>query len=500
MKWTSFNNMLRLFLLISALALSVLLSACGADQNLVRQVEIEKRYFGAQKILEKIYINPNIADENDFKLAIAQFHEVVQGASTLPPSEVLDSVIKGSLARIGQLELARDNVDAAVAAYQEIVKRFPQDDEITVSARLTIGLLHERTLQYNDAIAAYSLVLPSLSSRIAPQDPEMYLLSIPFHFARLHKYNPHEAERVEAYRRAQECYQTIIAKFPNSKAGMTAVSYLAALMADQEQWQKLDGLLHQQIAKHANTPELPHFIYTRAMTLHERLGETARARALLEELLKQYPNHDVAPQARFEIARMILAQNQNEAGRQILKEVIKNSANNPGLAARAQEEIAMSYEREGQWVQALNEYRWLAKQYETLPPALNALLRVAYHYTNANNQQLAQHAYDDAIAYYQGLINKYPRSVLAALAQEHIANCFIAQKRWDEAAAAASGIENILDSAVGKVSSYMLLGNIYESSGQNERAIKIYNEFIQRYPQHPLAHMLKQKVLELTNS
>jgi len=483
-----------------AFSLGVLLLACSGDPMLVRQLEMEKRYFEAQKILEKIYINPNVADTNDFQLAITQFRAVVKDAGTLPPTEVIESVIKGSLIRIGQLELTRDNVEAAVTAYEEIVARYPKDDEITVSARLTIGLLRERTLQYGDAIAAYALVLPSLSDRIMPQDPEMYLVAIPFHFARLHKFSADEGERTHAYRRAQECYQTMIEKFPNSKAGTSAVSYLAALLADQNQWQALDGLLNQQITKHANSPELPHFIYTRAMALHERLGETARARKMLEDLLVKFPDHSIVPQARFEIARILLAQNQNEPARQMLKQVIEMSANNPGLAARANEEIAFSYEREGRWNDALNEYRWIAKQYEIFPPALNALLRVAEHYVRTNNEMLASKSYAEAIAYYQGLINKYPRSMVAALAQEHIANCFVAQKRWEEAAAAASGIENILDTALGKVSTYLLLGNIYEASGQTERAVKLYNEFIQRYPQHPLVDMLKQKVRELTNS
>lgn len=488
--------------LVFALLLSfgTLQLACGTNETLLLQLEMEKRYFEAQKTLERIFINPNIADAEDFKRAQEQFRGVIAAASALPATAITDAVIKGSLFRLGQIELARDNFNDAVAAYEELVRRFPQDDEIAVSARLTIGLLRERTLQYRDAIAAFSEVLPQLSQRIAPQESEAYMLSIPFHFARLHKAAVNEEARTQAYRRAQHSYQTIIAKFPKSKVGMTAAFYLAALLADQEQWQALDLLLDQQMAQYAGSPELPHFIFLRALTLQNRLGEAPRARKLFQDILREYPDHEIVPRVRFETARMMLAQNQNQAARQLLKKVIETSRENPGLAARAQEEIAMSYEREGLWVQALNEYRWLAKEYETLPPALNALLRVAYYYTNAGNQQLAQQAHKDAIAYYQGLIDKYPRSVLAALAQEHIANSLMAQKRWEEAAAAASGIENILDTPIGKISTYMLLGNIYESSGQTQRAVKLYNDFLARYPQHPLADVFKQKVRALNDA
>lgn len=479
-------------------ALGVLLCACGEDQTLVQQLALEKKYFSAQKLLEKIYINPNIADAEDFKLAVAQFREVVDGASALPATEILDGIMRGCLMRIAQLELMRDNVDGTIAAYEEIVRRYPNNEEITIPARLTLGILHERALQYGDAINAYSVVLPSLSSRIAAQEPEMYLVAIPFHFARMHKHSAQAAQREQAYRQARECYQTMVAKFPNSKVGAAAVSYLAALLADQNEWQALDGLLNQEIARHAQSSELPHFIYTRALALHERLGQTAAAWKMLADLVAKHPEHEIAPQARFEMARMLFAQNQNEAARQTLKQVIAASKTNPNLAARAHEEIAMSYEREGQWNFALNEYRWLAKQYEIFPSALKSHLRIAEYYMQRNEAALAAKAFSEAVAFYQGLITKYPRSMLAALAQEHIANCFMAQQRWDEAAAAAAGVENILDNTVGKVSTSLLLGNIYESSGQTQRAVKVYNEFMQQYPQHPLLDVLKERVRRLT--
>jgi tetratricopeptide (TPR) repeat protein len=479
------------------LALGAVLAACNGRASLAEQIAVEKRYFEAQKLLEKININPNLAETDDFKFAVARFQEAVKDAVALPQNEALDSVIKGSLLRIAQLELMHDNVDGAVAAYEELLRRFPRDDELGVSARLTIGLLHERTLEYGEAIASYALVLPSLAGRLTAQEPEAYLLSLPFHFARLNKFDLDAGKRNEAYRRARQVYETLLAKFPKSKTAAAAVAYLAALLADQEQWQDLDRFLHQQTARHAGSEDLPRIVYAHALALHERLGETARARAMLEELLEKYPEHELALQARFEIGRILMRQDQAEAARLVLKEVVKKGAQQPGLAARAQEEIAMSYEREGQWPQALNEYRWLAKEYETLPPSLGALLRIANHYANENNAQLAQQAYKDAVNYYQSLIAKYPRSMIAALAQEHIANCFVAQRRWDEAAAAAAGIEDILDNSVGKVSTYILLGSIYESAGHTERALKVYGEFVRNFPQHPLAGAMEQKIQTL---
>jgi tetratricopeptide (TPR) repeat protein len=89
---------------------------------------------------------------------------------------------------------------------------------------------------------------------------------------------------------------------------------------------------------------------------------------------------------------------------------------------------------------------------------------------------------------------------VAALAQEQIANCFIAQKKWDDAIAAATNIREVLDSKIGRLSSYLLLGNIYEATGQNRLAAKVYNEIIEQFPQHPLARPLQEKIRNLTSS
>jgi len=111
-----------------------------------------------------------------------------------------------------------------------------------------------------------------------------------------------------------------------------------------------------------------------------------------------------------------------------------------------------------------------------------------------------ERAYREAIKYYQSLSQKYPQSLVAALAQEQLTHCFIAQKKWTEAIAAATNLSEVLNNKVGLMSSYLLLGNIYEVTGQRRLAAKAYNEIIAQFPQHPLIPALQEKVRHLNNS
>jgi tetratricopeptide (TPR) repeat protein len=208
----------------------------------------------------------------------------------------------------------------------------------------------------------------------------------------------------------------------------------------------------------------------------------------------------VAPRVRLEIAKITLQQKSYAQARQLLKEIVGKEKQAPAVAAQAQSEIARSFELEGRWDLAMNEYRWLSQQYETFPLALAAPLHIANYYIRVDDRKLAEKAFGDAVSFYQSIIGKYPKSVVAGIAQEHIANCFMAQKKWDEAINAASNIDKVLDNNVGRVSSYLLLGAIHESRGQSQLAVKVYREFMERFPQHPLAQALKDKVEALTNS
>lgn len=475
-------------------------AACNKDESLSRQFETEKLFFQAQKVTDRIMINPRIAAPADFSEAIAFFRQVVRKADELPDNSWLSSLRKRSLASVAQLEVMQEHIEAAVEAYQEILKRFPADDEIAVAARLGLALLYERSFDYRDAVENYAVLLPSLLSKIDPENPQTYLLTIPFQFARLHRLDADQHRAVSAYEQAAEIYEQIIHKWPHAKVAIQATNFLVTILADLGKWDRLDRVLDEQIQKYQRSEFLPQFLYLKAQLMHSRLTQPDLALNLLQELMAKFPDHEIVPSARLEIALIYMERQNYDKARELLRAIIQKYQDKPALAARAHEQIARSFELQGQWEQALNDYRWLAKQYEGHPPALSAPLHIARHYTEHNNPALAEKAYAEAIEYYQGIINKYPKSMVAALAQEQIANCFMVQQKWQEAASAASKIAQVLDNNVGRISTYLLLGKIYETTDQRQLAVKVYKEFIAQFPQHPLVGSIEARVRRLSSS
>jgi tetratricopeptide (TPR) repeat protein len=483
------------------LALFATCSACNTNKELQQQYRLEKAYFRAQKMAEAILINPRIAPTKNFAEAIARYRQVVAAVDTTPANPRMIALLKMSLLQMAQLELLQQRVDKAVEIYQELLKRFSaEDDETTILARLALGLLYARNWQYQDAVSAYAGLLPNFSSHITPENPNAYFLSVPFQFARLNKFSLHDTLSRKAYEQATEAYRQIIAKWPDSKAGLLATNYSAALLADQGRWHDLEALIGRQISDKQDTAHLPEYLYWKGILLYKYLGQSGEAMQLFEELVENNPGHRIVPWANLETAKVLLAQQKREEARELLRLILAKHGGVAEVAAQARAEIAQSLEVEGRWDLAINEYRFLAKEYETSPAGLAAPFYIANYYTRQNETTLAETAYAEAISFYQEIIRKYPKSLVAGLAQEQIANCFLIQKKWDEAAAAASEVNKILDNNIGRVSTFLLLGNIYESSGQVKLAVKAYQEFIKEFPQHPLTGQLKEKVQRLMSS
>ncbi|MGH7495683.1 MAG: tetratricopeptide repeat protein [bacterium] len=475
-------------------------TACMNDQTTQRQFEIEKVFFRAQKATDRIMINPRIAASTDYSEATSLYRRVVREAGELPDNPWLNGLCKRSLGSMAQLEIMQEHVEAAVEVYQEILKRYPADDEISLAARLGLASLYERSFSYRDAVENYAVLLPTLVAKIDPENPQSYLLAIPSQYARLHRLEADRNRAVGAYEHAAATYEQIIHRWPNSKAAIQATNLLLTILADLQKWDRLSTVLDEQIKKHQRSEDLPQFLFLKAQLMHNRLNNPEVALSLLQGLLASYPDHEIAPSARLEIALIYMERGHYDKARELLAAITQKYRDRPALAAHAHEQIARSFELQGNWEQALNDYRWLAKQYEGQPAALTAPLQIARYYTEHNNPVLAEKAYTEAVEYYQGLINKYPKSMLAALAQEQIANCFIVQKKWQEAVTATSKIAQVLDNNVGHISTYLLLGRIYETTNQRELATKVYREFIKQFPQHPLVGMLEERVRRLTSS
>ena len=182
----------------------------------------------------------------------------------------------------------------------------------------------------------------------------------------------------------------------------------------------------------------------------------------------------------------------------VLHHVSDSNPANKSLCASSQLTLASTYELQGHWDRAIVEYRWVKEKYPATPQGLYIPLYIADYYQKHGEKQLVENSLNEAIKQYRELVKKYPKTVLAGMAQEYIIYCLSAQKNWVSAAEAANSLKRIYPGTRSEISSYLFLGQIYENSHQTKEARQIYNRFLKKFPHHPLASQVQNK-LKLLN-
>ncbi|MDQ7065665.1 MAG: tetratricopeptide repeat protein [candidate division KSB1 bacterium] len=398
------------------------------------------------------------------------------------------------------MEILQENPQNAIEYYNLYLRNTNNHENPNeISARINLGFLYERILAYQDAAKEYAHVLDKLMDEINPNSPKPYLIAIPFQYARIYKYDLGNGSYKAAVTRASKVYQDMLQRWPNSKAALLALNYVSLIMLQNKDYSRLQQILDEQLQITQDTTILARLQFLQAKIMLAQHVDPATVIRQLQRIITNYPDSEIIAAVKLELAKAYLQQQRFEKTRLILKDILNNYLENFIVAAEAQEQLALSFELEGRWDQALNEYRWLSKQFETSLQGLTAPLKIANYYLQQNNIALADQAFNEAIEFYQELVRKYPSSILAAMAQEQISKCFMAQRKYEEAIGAVKKIKEIWSNSAGVISTYLLLGKIYEASNQYSLAARAYKEIATQFPQHPLAPLFDEKARQLLN-
>ncbi len=140
------------------------------------------------------------------------------------------------------------------------------------------------------------------------------------------------------------------------------------------------------------------------------------------------------------------------------------------------------------------EYRWVQENHPLTFQGLYVPVYIADYYRRKGKANLAETAFQEAIAHYQHLIKKYPKTVLAATAQEFIIYCLSVQEKWPEAAEAATSLRTVHPGSRTAIRSYLFLGRIYEELNDFKKAIAAYENFSKEFPDHPIVEKIQHRI------
>lgn len=201
--------------------------------------------------------------------------------------------------------------------------------------------------------------------------------------------------------------------------------------------------------------------------LHEKTIENFPLAAdLFNRVLQTDPNNDAAM---YELAGMKKLQKDNDGARQLLERAVTVNTNN-----------------EWYWISLADSYE-KTNDLAKLENVFNQLIRLApdkpdYYFDKANAYYL-QKRYDEALAVYKKI------EEITGLTDDIVAQrqkIYLRQNKVDQAAAE---LETMMAANPGQVRYYLLLAEIYNSNGQNAKALPVLQKAAKLDPNNGLVHL-----------
>ncbi|MBN2009288.1 tetratricopeptide repeat protein [candidate division KSB1 bacterium] len=497
------QNKLIVIVIISVFMISLF---AGCSQNYQKEQAMynaERMFYKANKLKQNIMINPNIASPATYQEAELAYREVInQFATTSQSLPELRGIIQRSWITVAELYVMQKQYDKAISVYQEIINTTSFDKELCALAQYSIGSNYERLEKVDDAIAAYNKVIENYAPIIGDTLlPNMNILQTPIYIARLYRQKNDIYQAKQQYTRARNYYQHISQKYPNSVVAMAAENQIAVAYGDEGEWGRAVNALQQIIQQYEGTYDVFGVMLSLANTYQVQLKDAPNAIYFYDRLISSYPENPEIAKAYLGKGNIKLSQKLYNNARENFQAVLNMPRIDNNSAIQAQLAIASSYEMEGNWQKALNEYQWVINNFPKSLQSIQIPLYIADHYAKQNEVKLAQQSYENAIQQYQHTIDLYPNTPLAATAQDHMAMCYIRQEKWSDAIEALTNLSQTPIPPQSLVNTLLTLGSIYEEKlSDYANAISSFKAIITKFPDIPVAANINARIAKLESN
>ena len=224
-----------------------------------------------------------------------------------------------------------------------------------------------------------------------------------------------------------------------------------------------------------------------------------------KKFIERFPDSRVTPFAHILIGRTYLLKKDYAMARSTFERVVQQYDDTPNLAAQGLLEMATTYSEEKDVSGVIRVYSKIMTDYPLTEQGLKAPLTLARIQSSESSSEQREAVYANTISHYRTLAQQHVQTPIGFKALHYVAVCQLDQQHW---AAAVSAYSDILFSYsqpqyLNGVLAEIILRSINTISvgrlNDFDTPVRIYNQFIQQYPDHPLVPNLKLMIQGLEN-
>lgn len=458
--------------------LAIVLSGCGS------QYQAEKLYWRATQVAKKLPDNPKLITTGHYQRLINAYQKVVERYPLEPQAAQAQFII-------AQIYILENKVSEAEKELLKITQNFSRNSEVASKALFLIGNLYEEQNNWDRATLEYEKItdLYPLSS---------LGLKIPIYIAEHYQRRKEIAEADHAYSKAVKGYRRIIDDYSGTSIAPLIKSYLASTYVSQGDLEKAIDIWQTILSEYPQTQIGTLSLFAIGETYTRQIKDLQKAIEVYEDFVARYPQSQIIKQAKFQIGKLYFLKRDFAKARAVFEELIKEYSQEKELCANAELSMAICYEGEEKWEEALRSYKNVTDHYPNSQPALQTPLFIAQHYLKRNQTADAKKAFQEAILGYERIIQGNAGTAEAIEAKYLIGLSYISQQDWNKAIDSLNDLIKNYPDNPRAITSLFTIATIYQRKlNSSEEAVKIYEGFITKYPTHILVNLAQEQLKSL---
>ncbi len=218
----------------------------------------------------------------------------------------------------------------------------------------------------------------------------------------------------------------------------------------------------------------------------------------LRMVVEKYPGTKTARAAHLALAGFYAYQKKYDNALTLLDKTISAYGQDKAIVSESLFLKGNTYERQGQWDKALEEYTMLQSKYADTPLGLQVPLYIANYYTKNGKDAEADSTYNEAVTFYEKMGQALGDVTLKYLASTFLAQAYLSLKRYEDAGRVIEDTLNRYPSIPTYVQHLPSVELVFVNALKRpDKAIEIYTHVKEKTSDSRLKTFLDQKIAAL---
>jgi TolA-binding protein len=482
------RRLVPLVLLLTIAATLMTLDAGCSEGS--RRYEAEKALFEARKMREQIAAmspRPEFVDKT-----VGAYRAIVdEYAGDMERAEDLAEIVISAQMELAELEFRTGRFDAAIVDFEKAYSLAKEEPAARANALYSTAFIAETMEDAGGALERYERFhrefLGEESVEATARMNTRYLIT-PLKLADLNARAGNEEKTRLWLDEAERIYRSAIEGAAEPAVVKEMRFNLLTTFLKGERWNKAHALIGELKRSYDNERDLPALLFLEAAVYRDGFRNTSKAIEILKNVYEQYPESPEAVSALMTAGGMQFEAGRYDEARRLFQSVIDTHADTDAQIAEATWQLARIEEAQGKWVDASLHYKLIYTRYPGTIQGLEAPLRIANHYRDRNEHEVASSAYQRAVEHYENLVSSQISEEVRLLAEEYVIRAFVEQGKWREAAGRLIELPDKYPNYAKFRGNYLKAASIHERELNDKKsAAEILETCMNRYPGTDLA-------------